>query len=103
MTAVCELTKKAGQYGNNVSHSQRKTRRKFEPNLQNVSFYSSLLKSNLRFRVSTRAIKTVDKYCGIDDFLLKANNTNLSTEAVKVKKALLKLSSSNTSTANTCK
>ncbi len=91
MSAVCELTKKAVQYGNRVSHSHRKTKRKFEPNLQRVSFYSSLLKVNLRFRVSTRAIKTVDKYCGIDYFLLKTSDKNLSSQASKIRKNLIKL------------
>lgn len=91
MSAVCELTKKIGQYGNKVSHSQRKTRRKFEPNLQNVSFYSEILKLNLKFRISARAIKTVDKYHGIDFFLLKANSNSLSDYALRVKKTLIKL------------
>lgn len=92
MSAVCELTGKGVQFGHNVSHSQIKIKRKFLPNLQNIAFFSNILNISLSFRVSTNAIKSVDKKNGIDHFLLSAKKEKLSQSALRVKKVLQKKS-----------
>ena len=89
MSRVCELRKKGVLFGNNVSHSERKTRRKFLPNLQHVSFISQILNKMVKFRVSTNAIKTVYKNGGIDSYLLGVNDDLLSKKALSVKKQIL--------------
>lgn len=83
MSRVCELTGKGVMVGNNVSHSQRKTRRRYLPNLQNVTFLSDVLKIDLSFRVSTNALRTVDKHGGIDQYLLNSKECSLSKKAKK--------------------
>ena len=72
MSRRCELTAKGPQVGHKVSHSNIKTKRRFLPNLCNVTFISDALGRNVRLRVSTNAIKSVDHRGGLDAFLLKA-------------------------------
>ncbi|MGI9440788.1 MAG: 50S ribosomal protein L28 [Parvibaculales bacterium] len=86
MSRICELTGKKVMSGNNVSHAVNKTRRKFLPNLQQVSLPSDALGKALKFRVSAAALRTVEHRGGIDAFLLKAANTSLSPRALKLKK-----------------
>jgi len=69
MARRCDLTGTKPQFGHNVSHSNRKTNRRFDPNLQPVTFYSEALKQSVPLRVTTRAIRTVQKHGGIDRFL----------------------------------
>jgi len=88
MSRVCELTGKGVMVGNNVSHSQRKTKRKYLPNLQNVTFLSDALKICLNFRVSTNAIRTVDKNGGIDQYLINSKDCHLSKKAKKFKSTI---------------
>ncbi len=88
MSRKCELTGKAVMSGNNVSHAVNKTRRKFLPNLQNVSLPSEVLGRALKFRVSTAALRSVEHVGGIDAFLHKANVDTLSSRAVKFKKEI---------------
>ena len=76
--------------GNNVSHANNKTKRKFFPNLQSVSLYSDQLESKLSFKVATSTLRTVEKSGGIDKFLLNSNSINLSSLAKKYKKNILK-------------
>ena len=90
MSKVCELSKVSVMHGNNVSHSNRKTRRVFLPNLQKKKFFSFILGANITFRVSTNAIKTIDSKGGIDRYLIKVQSDNLSKKAKKVKQTLLK-------------
>jgi large subunit ribosomal protein L28 len=90
MSRICELTGKAVMSGNNVSHSQRKTRRKFLPNLHRTSLMSDALGKSFSFRLSARAIKTVEIKGGLDKFLIGANKLNLSKQALDVKKKLVK-------------
>lgn len=90
MTRKCELTGKSVMSGNNVSHSQRKTRRKFLPNLHKISLMSDALGKTFSFRLSARAIKTVETKGGLDKFLLNADKLNLSKQALDVKKKLVK-------------
>ncbi len=88
MSRVCELTGVRVLAGNNVSHSERKTRRRFLPNLQNVTLRSDKLQKNFKFRVTTRALRTIEMHGGLDNFLLVANIKNLSKDALYVRKQL---------------
>src|SRR5690606_25906004 len=77
MSRRCELTAKAPLVGHKVSHSNIKTKRRFLPNLVNVTFVSEALSSSVRFRVSTHALRSVDHRGGFDAFLLKARDSEL--------------------------
>jgi large subunit ribosomal protein L28 len=90
MSRRCELTAKGPQVGHKVSHSNIKTKRRFLPNLCNVTFISDTLGRNVRLRVSTNAIKSVDHRGGLDAFLLKARATELSPRALELKRAIEK-------------
>ena len=84
MGRSCALTGKKVQFGHKVSHSNRKTNRTFEPNIQNVSFQSDVL-GPVRLRVSTRALRTVTKKGGLDAFLLQTHDAKLAPEALRLK------------------
>ena len=86
MSRRCELTGKNAQSGNNVSHANNKTRRKFHPNLNKVSLTSEALGRSFSFRISASALRTVDHRGGLDAFLAKAKDEELSPAALKVKK-----------------
>ncbi len=88
MSRVCELTGVGVQTGNNVSHSQRKTRRRFLPNLQRVTLRSDKLERDFKFRVITRALRTIEVHGGLDNFLLASSIDNLSKTAQDVRKQL---------------
>ena len=90
MSRRCELTAKAPQVGHKVSHSNIKTKRRFLPNLCNVTFISDVLGRNVRLRVSTNAIKSVDHNGGLDAFLRKANAGDLSPRALELKRQIEK-------------
>jgi large subunit ribosomal protein L28 len=74
MARRCELTGKEPQFGHNVSHSNRKTNRRFDPNLQKITFYSDALRGRVGLRVSTRVLRTVQKHGGLDAFLLATDD-----------------------------
>ena len=88
MSRRCALTGKAVMTGNKVSHSNIKTRRRYLPNLQVASLMSDALGRTVRLRVSTHAIRTVDKRGGLDGFLLKARNAELTPELRSLKKEI---------------
>ena len=90
MTKKCDLTGKHSMTGNNVSHANNKTKRKFFPNLQSVSLYSEHLETKLNFKIATSTLRTVEKLGGIDKFLIDADKINLSPLAKKYKKNILK-------------
>lgn len=90
MSRRCELTGKGPMTGNNVSHANNKTRRRFLPNLQDVTLVSETLGRSFRFRISSAALRTVDHRGGLDAFLAKAKDEELSTQALKVKKMVAK-------------
>ena len=92
MSMKCQLTGKTFQRGNNVSHAKNRTKRRFLPNLQNISFISEKLGRSIRLRVATSAIRTVEKKGGLDEFLLSVSNTKLPPEALKIKKKILSIS-----------
>jgi len=89
MSRQCELSGKGVMTGNNVSHAKNRTRRRFLPNLCNVSLASDKLNQTVRFRVSARALRSVEHLGGLDNFLIKAKVSNLSTKAQKLKKRIL--------------
>jgi large subunit ribosomal protein L28 len=90
MSRRCELTGKTRQVGHKVSHSNRKTKRRFLPNLINVTMISDALGRSVRMRVSANAFRTVDHRGGLDAFLLKAPDDELSTRALELKRQIKK-------------
>jgi large subunit ribosomal protein L28 len=90
MSRRCELTGKAAQVGHKVSHSNIKTKRRFLANLVNVTMMSDALGRSVRLRVSTNALKTVDRRGGLDAFLMKAREDELSARALEIKRKLQK-------------
>jgi large subunit ribosomal protein L28 len=90
MSRRCELTAKGPLVGHRVSHSNIKTKRRFLPNLVNVTFQSEALAGSVRLRVSTNALKSVDHRGGFDAFLLKAKNSELSPKAIEIKRQIEK-------------
>jgi large subunit ribosomal protein L28 len=90
MARRCELTGKAVQSGNKVSHSNRKTRTRFLPNLVQVTLVSDALERAVRLRVSAAALRSVEHRGGIDDFLLKAQESELSERATELKREIVK-------------
>ncbi len=90
MSRRCELTGKGVQVGHRVSHSNIKTKRRFLPNLFNVTMISEALGRSVKLRVSANAIKSVDHRGGLDAFLLKAKDDELSRKALEVKRQVVK-------------
>lgn len=86
MSRKCELSGKAVATGNRVSHSNIKTRRRWLPNLNRVTLQSEALGRSFRFRISASALRTVDHRGGLDAYLLKTKDDDLSVRALKVKK-----------------
>lgn len=89
MSRKCELTGKAVMSGNNVSHSQRKTRRKFLPNLHKVTLASELLSKSFSLRISTNALKSVEIKGGLDKFLAGVSSCKLSKNAQNIRKKIV--------------
>jgi len=90
MARRCELTGKAVLTGNNVSHANNRTRRRFLPNLCDVSLLSDTLGRTVKLRISANALRTVEHRGGLDAFLLKASDGELSTRALTVKRQIEK-------------
>jgi large subunit ribosomal protein L28 len=86
MSRRCDLTGKTAQVGHKVSHSNRKAKRRFLPNLLNVTMMSDSLGRSVRLRISAHALKTVDHRGGLDAFLLKAKEAELSPRARELKR-----------------
>jgi large subunit ribosomal protein L28 len=90
MARRCAVTGKGVQTGNNVSHANNKTRRRYLPNLQETSLLSDAIGGMVRLRLSTHAIRSIEHNGGIDAFLVKARTKNLSPEARRLKKLIEK-------------
>ena len=90
MSKVCEISGKKPMSGNNVSHANNRTKRRFIPNLQNVRLYSGTLQKYINLNITIRTMKTVEKNGGLDSYLIKTSNKNLADTAVKIKKQILK-------------
>jgi large subunit ribosomal protein L28 len=88
MSRRCELTGKAVQSGNKVSHSNRKTRTRFLPNLVQVTLISETLERAVRMRVSAAALRSVEHRGGLDGFLAKARDAELSDRALALKREI---------------
>ena len=90
MSRRCELTGKGPMTGNNVSHANNKTKRRFLPNLNDVTLQSEALGRGIKLRISAAALRSVDHRGGLDKFLAKAKDEELSPKALKVKKEIQK-------------
>lgn len=90
MSRRCELTGKSPMVGHNVSHANNKTKRRFLPNLNDVTLTSETLGQSHRFRISASALRTVDHRGGLDAFLAAAPDAELSSKALKLKREIAK-------------
>ena len=90
MARRCELTGTGVMTGNNVSHAHNKTRRRFLPNLCDVTLSSDKLGRSFKLRIAAKALRSVDHVGGLDAFLLKARDEQLSDRALKIKRELKK-------------
>ena len=98
MSRSCDLTGKSALVGNKVSHSNRKTKRRFLPNLVNVTLISEALGRSVKMRISANALRSVDHRGGLDAFLAKANADELSPKALDLKRQLKKKQAETTET-----
>lgn len=99
MSRVCELTGKGPMSGNTVSHANNKTRRRFLPNLNEVTLASESLGQSFRLRISAAALRSVDHRGGLDAYLAKARDTELSDRALKIKREIEKAATAAAATA----
>ena len=90
MSKICEISGKKPMSGNNVSHANNRTKRRFLPNLQSVKLYSGILQKYINLNITIRTMKTVEKNGGLDSYLINTNNRNLADKAIKIKKQILK-------------
>jgi large subunit ribosomal protein L28 len=90
MSRRCELTGIGPMVGNNVSHANNKTKRRFLPNLQEVTLISDTLGRSFKLRISSKALRSVDHRGGFDAFMTKAKEAELSADALKIKKEIMK-------------
>jgi len=90
MSRVCELSGKGPMSGNKVSHANNKTRRRFLPNLNEITLMSDSLGRSFQLRISAAALRSVDHRGGLDAFLLKAKDDELSSDALAIKKEVVK-------------
>ena len=90
MSRRCELTGKAVLSGHLVSHSNHKTKRKFLPNLCNVTLQSETLQRSVRMRISANALRSVEHRGGLDAFLTKADESDLSVRARLLRRQIVK-------------
>ena len=89
MSMRCELTGKSFQTGNKVSHAKNRTKRRFKPNLQSITFVSEALGQKFHLKVAVSTIRTVEKKGGLDEFLINTPNSKLPFKAKKLKKTIL--------------
>ncbi len=99
MTRQCELSGKLPMSGQNRSHAENKSKHKFRPNLCNVTLMSEILDRSFRLRVSAHALKTVEKRGGLDAYLIKAGDYELSDRCLKIKRDVKKAKAEKTSEA----
>lgn len=92
MSRRCSITGKGVLAGNNVSHAHNKTRRRFLPNIQKTTLLSDLLGQAISLRLSTNAIRTIEKNGGLDAYLLSTSNDKLTDEAKRLKRRIKKAS-----------
>jgi large subunit ribosomal protein L28 len=90
MARRCELTGKGVLTGNNVSHANNKTRRRFLPNVQEMALHSDALGRAVRLKISTNALRSVERKGGLDSYLLDARDSQLSARAQRIKRQVAK-------------
>ncbi|MFN6977982.1 MAG: 50S ribosomal protein L28 [Gemmobacter sp.] len=90
MSRVCELSGKAPMSGHKISHANNKSKRRFLPNLNEVTLISDILGQSFRLRISAHALRSVDHRGGFDAFLVKAKDADLSDRAIKIKREIEK-------------
>jgi len=90
MSRKCELTGVGVQFGNNVSHSQRKTRRRFEPNIRVARYASDLTKQSYKLKVTARCMRSIEKAGGFDIFMLNAKLCKMSVKAKSIRMDIVK-------------
>ncbi len=88
MARVCAVSGKKPLFGNNVSHANNKTRRRWQPNLQICSFPSEILGRSVRIRLTTNGVRTIEHKGGLDAWLLGTRDSRLGEDALKIKKTL---------------
>jgi len=91
MSRKCELTGVGVQFGNNVSHSQRKTRRRFEPNIKIVKCHSELTGQEYKLKVVVRCLRSIEKAGGFDSYMLNAKVFKMSDNAKSIRKEIKKI------------
>lgn len=99
MSRVCELTGKAVMTGNTVSHANNKSRRRYLPNLVNVTLISDALGQSVKLRVSAHGLRSVEHRGGLDAFLIKADESELSDRARLLKRQIAKKTDAKTDAA----
>jgi len=99
MSRRCAITEKGVLSGNNVSHSNRKSKRRFLPNMQEVSLQSDSLGQTIRMRIAASTLRTIDHNGGLDNYLMTTHSKSLSEEARKLKSRVIKARASATPTA----
>jgi large subunit ribosomal protein L28 len=99
MAPRCELTAKGPMSGNNVSHAKNRTRRRFLPNLNDVTLISDILGRSFKLRISAAALRTVDHRGGLDQFMAKSKDVELSVKALKIKKDITEATTAATAAA----
>ena len=90
MARRCELTGKGLLVGNNVSHANNKTKRTYRPNLQIVALASEILGNSYKLKISTGTLRSVDRNGGLDPYILKCKDAQLSPRALRLKRAIAK-------------
>jgi large subunit ribosomal protein L28 len=90
MARRCDISGKGVLVGNNVSHANNKTKRRYLPNLQDVTLLSDILGQSVRLRVTTNGLRTIEHNGGLDSFLLSTRDAKLPEEAQKLKRRILK-------------
>ncbi|MGF1477574.1 MAG: 50S ribosomal protein L28 [Geminicoccaceae bacterium] len=88
MARRCLISGKGVQAGNNVSHANNKTRRRYLPNIQSRRFYSETLKSSVRLKIAANTLRTIEKHGGLDGFLLRSKPADLPPELRRLRKRL---------------
>lgn len=91
MSRRCELTGVGVQFGNNVSHSQRKTRRRFEPNIKVVRYASEITGQEYTLKVIARCMRSIEKAGGFDNFILNAKACKMSEKAKSIRNTIKKM------------
>ena len=99
MARRCELTGKGVLSGHNVSHANNKTKRKFKPNVADMKLISDALNKTVSLKISTHALRSIDHNGGLDTFLLKQGDDNLSVRARRIKREIRKIKEKTTAAA----